>query len=76
MSKAVMTKEDAQKFTDELRDLCAAHGVMLWTAVKSTPIILSPADKTDLKRIRYVVSQPEAALQTFLIRRLIGTEAE
>lgn len=43
----MMTTETATEFADALGELCKKHGVMLWTALGTTPMVISPIQPDD-----------------------------
>lgn len=71
---AKLDPKRAEDFTRDLARLCEAHKVMIWTAVKAIPIMVSGADSKELARVKYVVEQPDIGLSTYMIRRVLDGE--
>jgi hypothetical protein len=61
----------AQRFAAALTDLCKQHGVMIWTATVTSPIMASAV--TDDAVFHYVIDRPEIG-NAVIIRRVLGDE--
>lgn len=63
-----MTPEKADSFARQLNELCHRHGVMLWTALVTTPMCISDADPDDNY---YYVAERGCLPDSFIIRRVL-----
>lgn len=57
-----------QEFAEALTDLCHRHGVMIWTAAATTPIMASTVSEDDA--FHYVADRPEFG-NSVIIRRVM-----
>ncbi len=64
-----MTPEKADKFARDLNKICHTHGVMLWTALSTTPMCISDADSDDM--FYYVAERCEGRAEGFTVRRVL-----
>jgi hypothetical protein len=60
----------AQQFADALTALCRRHGVMIWTAFETTPIMASEVTEGD--HFKYEVETPEFGSSAIIARRLLA----
>lgn len=69
-----MDETRVKRFAAALTDLCKEHGMMIWTATVTTPVMASTVADGDL--FHYVAERPEFGdSETVIIRRVLGEEA-
>lgn len=68
----MLTITEADRFAARLTKLCQRYRVMLWTPLKTNPIMLSPVDEnTDF----WYVARPDSPA-SFTLNHILGDNSE
>jgi len=65
-----VTPEKADAFARKLSKLCHQEGVMIWTALVTTPMMLTDVD---IDTVFYYVAEPNGSGQGYSVRRVLKT---